>query len=89
MYAVCVYIYINTSGIYRYIYISKCTCRYLPLCNNRSKFRASLEVELPTVWTDEKQRWEESEKRREEKKRREERESLRRKKTQVSEKVGK
>jgi hypothetical protein len=35
----------------------------------------SLEVKLPTIWTDEKQRWEESEKRREE-----ERESLRRKK---------
>ena len=34
----------------------------------------SLEVKLPTIWTDEKQRWEESEKRREE-----ERESLRRK----------
>jgi len=26
----------------------------------------SLEVKLPTIWTDEKQRWEESEKRREE-----------------------
>ena len=28
----------------------------------------SLEVKLPTIWTNEKQRWEESEKRREEKK---------------------
>jgi hypothetical protein len=28
----------------------------------------SLEVKPPTIWTDEKQRWEESEKRREEKK---------------------
>jgi len=27
----------------------------------------SLEVKLPSIWTDEKQRWEESEKRREEK----------------------
>jgi len=45
----------------------------------------SLEVKLPTIWTDEKQRWEESEKRRRE----EERESLRRKKIQVREKVGK
>jgi len=27
----------------------------------------SLEVKLPTIWTNEKQRWEESEKRREEK----------------------
>ena len=41
----------------------------------------SLEVKLRTVWTDEKQRWEESEKRREEKKKKEDqkRESLRRK----------
>ena len=38
--------------------------------------RRSLEVKLPTIWTDEKQRWEESEKRREE--RREEREEKRR-----------
>ena len=45
----------------------------------------SLEVKLPTIWTDEKQRWEESEKR----KRRRRRESLRRKKIQVREKVGK
>ena len=43
----------------------------------------SLEVKLPTIWTNEKQRWEESEKRREE-----EREGLRRKKIQVREKVG-
>jgi hypothetical protein len=28
----------------------------------------SLEVKLPTIWTDEKQRWEESEKRREKEK---------------------
>jgi len=44
----------------------------------------SLEVKFPTIWTDEKQRWEESAKRREE-----ERESLRRKKIQAREKVGK
>jgi hypothetical protein len=31
----------------------------------------SLEVKLPTIWTDEKQRWEESEKRSEEKRREE------------------
>jgi len=65
----------------------------------------SLEVKLPTIWTNEKQRWEESEKRREEKrreekgreenrreekkKRRSKRESLQRKKIQVHEKVGK
>ena len=48
----------------------------------------SLEVKLPTIWTDEKQRWEESEKRREEKKKEDhKRESLRRKKIQVREKV--
>ena len=35
----------------------------------------SLEVKLSTKWTDETQRWEESEKRREEKRREEERES--------------
>ena len=46
----------------------------------------SLEVKLPTIWTNEKQRWEESEKRREEKKKEDQkRESLRRKK--ISEKV--
>ena len=44
----------------------------------------SLEVKLPTIWTDEKQRWEESEE-----ERRSKRERLRRKKTQVREKVGK
>ena len=33
----------------------------------------SLEVKLPTIWTDKKQRWEEQEKRREEKRREEER----------------
>jgi len=33
----------------------------------------SLEVKLPTIWTNEKQRWEESEKRREEKRREEKR----------------
>ena len=54
-----------------------------------------LEVKLPTIWTDEKQRWEESEKRREEKRKEEKkkedqkRESLRRKKIQARKKVGK
>jgi len=36
----------------------------------------SLEVKLPTIWTDEKQRWEESEKRREEERRSKKRKSL-------------
>jgi len=56
----------------------------------RITIRRSLEVKLPTIWTDEKQRWEESEKRREEKKKEDhKRESFRRKKIQVREKVGK
>ena len=50
----------------------------------------SLEVILPTIWTDEKQRWEESEKRREEKKKDDQkRENLRRKMIQVPEKAEK
>jgi hypothetical protein len=48
----------------------------------------SLEVKLPTIWTDEKQRWEESEKRREKKKGDQKRESFRRKKIQAREKKG-
>ena len=47
----------------------------------------SLEVKLPTIWTGEKQRWEESGKRREEE-RRSKRERVRRKKIQVREKKG-
>ena len=54
------------------------------ICN---VIEGSLEVKLPTIWTDEKQRWEESEKRREEKKKEDhKRESPRRKKIQVREK---
>ena len=57
---------------------------FLPL------IEGSLEVKLPTIWTDEKQRWEESEKRREEKKKENQRrERVRRKKIQVRKKVGK
>ena len=48
----------------------------------------SLEVKLPTIWTNEEQRWEELGKRREEE-RRSKRQSLRRKKIQAREKVGK
>ena len=47
-----------------------------------------LEVKLPTIWTDEKQSWEESEKRRKEE-RSERRERSRRKKMQVREKIEK
>ena len=56
--------------------------------NDAKMIEGSLEVKLPTIWTNEKQRWEESEKRREEE-RRSKRASLRRKKIQVREKVGK
>ena len=50
----------------------------------------SLEVKLPTIWTDEKQRWEESEKRREEEERRsKKRKSEERRCRQVREKIGK
>ena len=38
-------------------------------------FEGSLEVKLPTIWTDEKQRWEESAKRREEERRSKKRKS--------------
>jgi len=50
-------------------------------------FEGSLEVKLPTIWTDEKQRWKESERRAEREDDRRERD--RRKKMQVREKVGK
>ena len=39
-------------------------------CGRMYITEGSLEVKLPTIWTDEKQRWEDSEKRREEKRRR-------------------
>jgi len=42
--------------------------RFVFLLQRFSLAEGSLEVKLPTIWTDEKQRWEESEKRREEKK---------------------
>ena len=51
-------------------------------------YEGSLEIKLPTKWTDEKQRWEESE-REERKKEDQRRERVRRKKMQVREKVGK
>jgi len=51
-----------------------------------SVIEGSLEVKLPTAWSDEKQRWEESEKRRE-KERRSKREEKRRRKKIKKEKV--
>ena len=71
-----------------YVYICIYVYKYIWCTHAREQFffraEGSLEVKLPTIWTDEKQWWEESEKWREE-----ERESLRRKKIQVREKVGK
>jgi DNA-binding transcriptional regulator PaaX len=55
-----------------------------------SIFEGSLEVKLPTIWTDDKPRGEESEKRREEKKKEDQgRKRVRRQKMQVREKVAK
>ena len=49
----------------------------------------NLEVKLPTIWTDEKERWEESEKRRgEEKKRREEERRSEKRRSQKKEDAG-
>ena len=56
------------------------------LLTGRRKFR---EVKLPTTWTDEKQRWEESEKRGEEKKKEDQRRESQKKEDQVSGKIGK
>ena len=49
--------------------VSSLGCR-VPKPTPISVIEGSLEVKLPTVWTNQKQRWEESEKRREEKRRR-------------------
>jgi len=35
------------------------------ICSNMTIIEGSLEVKFPTIWTDEKQRWEESERREE------------------------
>ena len=53
------YVYIYIYTVYIYIYI----------------FQGGLEVKLPTIWTDEKQRWEESEKRKEQERRAKKRKS--------------
>ena len=49
----------------------------------------SLEVKLPTIWTDEKQRCEESERRERVEERRSEKRKSQKKEAQVREKVGK
>ena len=59
------------------------------ICSNMTIIEGSLEVKLPTIWTDEKQRWEESERREEYKREDRRRKRVRRKKMQMQEKVGK
>ena len=77
-----VFVYgILCDTMYTHICICIYDCRIMYVM-----IEGSLEVKLPTKWTDEKQRREEAEKRREEDQKRE---SLRRKKIQVREKVGK
>ena len=49
----------------------------------------SLEVKLPTIWTDEKQRWAESEKRREEERRSKKRKSQKKEDTGARKGLGK
>jgi len=49
----------------------------------------NLEVKLPTIWADEKQRWAEAERREEQKREDQRSERARSKKIQVREKVGK
>ena len=61
---------------------------FLPLYKYNIFIEGSLEAKLPTIWTNEKPRWEESEKRRQEE-RRQGRERVRRQKMQVREKVAK
>ena len=56
--------------------------------SNTILIEGSLEVKLPTIWTDEKQRWAEAERREEQKRADQRRESVRSKKIQVREKVG-
>ena len=80
----------HSTAEFAKIVLSKCVyARIIYLIFFFLLAEGSLEVKLPTIWTDEKQR-EESEKRREEKKTEDhKRASLRRKKIQVREKVGK
>ena len=71
------YGYIN-KYIYIYIYIDDIdihTDYVYMIFAQSSIIERSLEVKLPTIWTDEKQRWEESEKRREEERRSKKRKS--------------
>ena len=62
---------------------------YIYICIYIYTIEGSLEVKLPTIWTNEKQRWKESERREEWKREDQRRERVRRKKMQMREKVGK
>ena len=75
-----IYIYTHSTYVYIYIYIYKAYTDII---------EGSLEVKLPTIWTDEKQSREEAERRGRLEERRVERERVRRKKMQMREKVGK
>ena len=79
--------YINFIDIHVYIDF---LFSYLHIYINRLKhiIEGSLEVKLPTIWTDEKQSREEAEKRKIRRKK-SRRERVRRKKIQMREKVGK
>ena len=51
--------------MYVCIYIYICVCVLICIYTHNWLIEGSLEVKLPTIWTDEKQRWEESERREE------------------------
>ena len=81
---------VHPKSIYLYIFIRSTHVSLSVFGGSHNTvyiFEGNLEVKLPTIWTDEKQRWEESEKRRAEESR-SKRESLRRNKIQVRIKVG-
>ena len=61
----------DTRHLQAQLVLHTCTCGYATGCygNRGQVIEGSLEVKLPTVWTDKKKRWEDSEKRREEKRR--------------------
>ena len=67
--------------MHTYTVIYLCVCIYI--------IEGSLEVKLPTIWTVEKQRWEESEEKKKIRREKIRRERVRRKKMQMREKVGK
>ena len=75
---ICMYVCICMICMYMYdMYICICMiCIYMyDMYIYIYMFEGSLEVKLPTIWTNEKQRWEESEKRREEERKSEKRKS--------------